>query len=303
MELGINAFSNKWFGALVKQDFLHHGEKQDKNIKALSFQYQGLSHEIANKEYHWGEHLHEDLEIIFIEKGFYACELNGHSLELNSGDVLIIGPGDIHSDFCRPPLEYYALWFDIIQMTEGSKIHLLRDNIPPEQQLHSLSNSFIIRELKRLYKEEQLENRFSLPLQQAMAEEIIWRLLSDIPENRLNPLLVKHSRESELLVRLTRLFEKNLDKTMTVSEMANGLNMSESSLAHSCTELLGISPARALIQYRIEKAEQMLLYSKLSVKEISSELGFNDSSHFINAFQRERGCTPGLFRRKTPSAS
>jgi AraC-like DNA-binding protein len=95
---------------------------------------------------------------------------------------------------------------------------------------------------------------------------------------------------------LTSLFENNLRAAMTVRDIAKALNMSESSLAHICTELLGVSPAKALNRYRIEKAAQWLSSSDMTVKEIAIQLGFHDASHFIHAFRHQRGKSPGAFR-------
>jgi AraC-like DNA-binding protein len=298
MEVGIDAVNPKWYGALIKECFLHPPSQQGRYDQALAIQYQGVAFERASKAYHWSEHLHERLEILFINKGVYTCELNGHKMELKAGDVLIVDPGDRHADYCRPPLEYYAIWFDIQQVTDGRQIHLLREDLDPTQQKHSLGNNVISNTLNTLFREEQQDRPFSLPLQQALAEEIIWRLLNDLPEDILNPVLVKRTRESELLVRLTRLFEKHLRSTLKVRNIAEALNMSESTLAHACTDLLGVSPAKAFASYRMEKAVHLLRYSTLSVKEISVELGFHDESHFIHSFRRARGTTPGGLRDK-----
>lgn len=296
MEVGINAMNQRWYGSLVKRSFLHPPDKQDRFSEALAIQYLGVSFERANKVYHWSNHLHESIELLFVKEGSYAGALNGHEMELTSGEVLIIGPGDRHSDVCRPPLEYYALWYDIRQVTDGMQIHPLRSNLVPVRHVHALGDDLLLNRLDALLREEQLDNRFSLPLQQALAEEIFWRLLADLPEDILNPLLVKRTRESELLVQLTRLFESNLGTPMTVQDIAGALNMSVSALAHACTELLGVSPAKAWVRYRMAHAAQMLRGSNLTVKEIAAQLGFHDASHFIHTFRRERGSTPGAFR-------
>jgi AraC-like DNA-binding protein len=300
MPIGINAASQRWTGALVKRDFLHSAEQRNSFAKALSIQYQELSFEHATKAYYWSEHLHDNTEIIFVRKGLYSGALNGHALELKSGQSLIVGPGDLHSDVCRPPLKYYAVRFDIRQVTDGKPIHLLRDKLPPDRYVHTLGNSAILKTLDALVHDEQQTGRFSFPLQQTLAQELLWRLLADLPEDILNPLFVKRTQQSELLVRLTRFFEEHISTHPRVIDMAEGLNMSESTLAHTCTDLLGVSPSKAFARYRMAKASHLLRHSNLSVKEIAAELGFHDESHFIHSFRKEHGTSPGLFRNAGP---
>jgi AraC-like DNA-binding protein len=296
MQEGINAASQRWTGSLIKQDFLHTSEHQDSLHQAISSHYLELSFEHATKDYYWDEHLHDNTEIIFVRKGLYSTALNDHELELPPGHVLIVGPGNRHADFCRPPLEYHAVRFDIHQVADGYPIHILRNHLAPERHVHAIGDKIILKTLDALVREEQRSSPFAYPLQQALAQELLWRVLNDLPETILNPLLAKRTRESELLVRLTHLFEKHASKPLKVKDLAEALHMSESTLAHTCTGLLGVSPAKAFTRYRLEKAARMLRSSNLSVKEIATKLGFHDESHFIHSFQKEHHTTPGAFR-------
>ena len=47
----------------------------------------------------------------------------------------------------------------------------------------------------------------------------------------------------------------------------------------------------------MEWAAQLLLYSGESIKEISSQLGFHDTSHFIHTFKCQFNQTPGEHRK------
>ena len=53
-----------------------------------------------------------------------------------------------------------------------------------------------------------------------------------------------------------------------------------------------------LMEQRIEAAKDLLRYSELSQAEIGATLAFSSQSHFIHAFKRAVGVTPGQFRRR-----
>ncbi len=303
MTIGIDAAKSRWRGNLVKKDFLHQAGSKDDPSATLAINYRGISFERASKAYHWSEHLHEGLEILFVKKGSYSGQLNGRAVKLGRGEALIIQQGDRHADICRPPLEYFALWFEIQQAADGKQVNLLRDGVSLDKRINSFSHGTILKRLEALFTEEQRDSRFSLSIRQVMAEEIVWRVLDGLPADTLNPRLVKQTQESELLFRITRLFEQDLSSPMTVREMAEALGMSESALAHACKDILGISPAKAFLHYRMNKAVNMLRSTNLSGKEIAAALGFHDESHFIHCFRREYGVTPGSFRKSESSQS
>jgi AraC family transcriptional regulator len=58
----------------------------------------------------------------------------------------------------------------------------------------------------------------------------------------------------------------------------------------------GVSPHEFYNRLVTRKAEQLLLGTDCSVKEISFELGFKNESHFCRVFRQYSGTTPGKFR-------
>jgi AraC family transcriptional regulator, transcriptional activator of pobA len=85
-------------------------------------------------------------------------------------------------------------------------------------------------------------------------------------------------------------------RELTVETFAAQLGVTRYSLNAACQSICG-SPARELIQSAIlEQATRLLLYSTLSVKEISFALGYSHASHFTRFFKQRRGYSPEAFR-------
>ena len=61
---------------------------------------------------------------------------------------------------------------------------------------------------------------------------------------------------------------------------------------------LGISPGRYLTTIRINAVRKLLETTDKLVSEIAAETGFWDQSHLTKLFKRERGTTPGAYRRR-----
>jgi AraC family transcriptional activator of pobA len=90
---------------------------------------------------------------------------------------------------------------------------------------------------------------------------------------------------------------KKRPRELTVETFAAQLCVTRYSLNAACQAICGC-PARELIHSAIlEQATRLLLYSTLSIKEISFVLGYSHASHFTRFFKQRRGYSPDAFRQ------
>ena len=64
------------------------------------------------------------------------------------------------------------------------------------------------------------------------------------------------------------------------------------------TVTFGISPGRYLTTIRLNAVRKLLETTDKLVSDIAAETGFFDQSHLTKIFKRERGITPGEYRRR-----
>lgn len=82
-----------------------------------------------------------------------------------------------------------------------------------------------------------------------------------------------------------------------VAYYSNILNTSPQNLNASCRKEADLSASQILIEHLISEAKRLLLYTELTVLEISYRLQFKDNSHFTKYFTRHAGNTPTQFRK------
>jgi AraC-like DNA-binding protein len=75
-------------------------------------------------------------------------------------------------------------------------------------------------------------------------------------------------------------------------ELAGAAGMSARLLTILSHRLFGEAPARFLLLLKLRRAEEMLRYRGLSVKEVSDALGFSNPFHFSRVFKRVVGVPP-----------
>ena len=91
---------------------------------------------------------------------------------------------------------------------------------------------------------------------------------------------------------------ENLDQDLKLAEIAAVVNMSQFYFARMFKQLMGISPHQYVVGRRMERAQQLLTKSQLSVAEIASRVGFSNQSHFTAQFRKATGTTPKSYRAR-----
>ncbi len=99
------------------------------------------------------------------------------------------------------------------------------------------------------------------------------------------------------LMTIDQYLDRRLHKKITVPDLAKYMNTSTSHFFTLFRKEIGISPHQYLIKKRMEKANHLLKTTRMSIVEISQEVGFSSQSALNNTFKAQFGYTPGSVRR------
>jgi AraC-like DNA-binding protein len=90
----------------------------------------------------------------------------------------------------------------------------------------------------------------------------------------------------------------HISDKLTLNLLSEKFGYSPSRLAQKFKIEVGCSVPQYIKEKRIERARQMLYATQKSVQEIGDELGFCNTSYFVETFRGVVGMTPGEFRGK-----
>lgn len=91
--------------------------------------------------------------------------------------------------------------------------------------------------------------------------------------------------------------KKHHAEPITLDDVCEHFAYSRSFVSHAFKRSTGKSFREYLTDFRLEDAKALLLYSDLSITEISYSVGFCDSSYFSNVFKSKVGISPLEFRK------
>jgi AraC-like DNA-binding protein len=90
---------------------------------------------------------------------------------------------------------------------------------------------------------------------------------------------------------------------LRLSTVARGLGLSGSRCAHLLKERTGFTFRQHVHRLRVEHATRLLAQGGLSIKEISSAVGYGSASSLDRHFKEALGLTPGLWRQHHDQAA
>ena len=98
------------------------------------------------------------------------------------------------------------------------------------------------------------------------------------------------------LRRVREYVESHLSERIDLAALAAIAGLSVFHFAREFKQSAGVTPHYYLVQKRVERAQDMLARTDLSLSEIALAAGFSDQSHLARHFHQMLGSTPGEFR-------
>ena len=88
---------------------------------------------------------------------------------------------------------------------------------------------------------------------------------------------------------------KDIKNPPSLIELSKTINLSLKNLKKGFKEIYGKPVFKYLFDFKMERAKQLLSNGNLNVNEVSYDLGYSSSSHFIAAFKKKYGITPRTY--------
>ena len=92
--------------------------------------------------------------------------------------------------------------------------------------------------------------------------------------------------------------DEHFAEKLSTDTLARISKMSASTFRRMFAKVMETTPGAYVNTIRINHARKLLSGNDKTIEAISVECGFYDQSHFEKAFKRERGMTPGEYRRR-----
>lgn len=259
---------------------------------------------------HFPKHTHNYVELVYMCSGQTRHIVNGTEVTLNEGELLFMsqnaeqeiypaGKEDLAVNFIILP-EFFHQLLDMI----GTESSLIRDFLVECLRNDRQDISFLHFQVVDV-----------LPIQNLM-ENLIWMLLTRQPNRRrlysttmglvflhlMNSTekmdIGKDHYEQNIALQVFRFIDENYCKG-ELSDLAkeNGYDLYQ--LSRLIKNVTGRTYTQLLQEKRLKQAAFLLENTRLSITDVSLDVGYSNFSYFYKIFREKYGMSPKQFRRKT----
>ena len=247
----------------------------------------------SDANYHFSPHFHASYCIWLNTSSAETYTYKGNTGILQTGDIGIIAPGEVHSNRTfesesRQLLTFY-LNADLLQKVASEIEGTTDSTMEFRTDFHSDKEAY--RKLAMLW---QTLIRSQSSLEQKSALYSVIALLI----NRYASVTQRHisiGREQKRTAKVIEQFHDRLDEDIKLDELAELVDCTPYYLIRFFKKAIGLTPHAYLLHLRLEKAKDLLRQGE-SIVDVAFATGFSDQSHLTRHFKVKFGMPPGAYR-------
>lgn len=232
-----------------------------------------------------------DFLIHYVIEGKGTFVLDKKTYSISSNQLFFIPPGHIMQYYPnkKSPWKYFWIAFNGIKASHVCKQAKLTVENPVYTFSDMTKNKKLFQELLNLEG-----NSFSFDF---YALSIVYRLLGLLIDERYEQLQSISSIKESYILQTIDYIEKNYTNPfLRVEEIANAIHISHVYLCKIFQSAMGTTIIKFLINYRLQKASDLLVNEPAPIKIIAEKVGFHDQTHFSKAFKEKFGIAPSFFK-------
>ena len=248
---------------------------------------------ITNCDYRWDGLRRGDKEFCFWQytlKGHGTLRVKNKIYSVNPGNAMLLTVPDDYT-YCFPSDS--ASWEFIFITMSGRETMRLFEQLRKQTGFISEfgKNSLPVKKAFSIVEKRKNGEINSQYIASALSYDFLMSLIDYVrPAGQGGNLI------PEFISRVNEFCLKNIDKSISVNDMAKCAGYSRYHFSRLFKEYTGRSPQFFMNELRIRMAVRILQTEQLSVKEIAQRCGFEDVSYFCKIFRKFQKVSPTEFR-------
>lgn len=263
-----------------------------------------------------------DYELLLIEEGAVTVIIEGETYNAAAGDLFLIKPGVAHTitlekggRFLQPHIHFDLLEneqskttpinFKPLQGLSSSEKGLFRDTslFAGIQSLPYYMRPVDLSRLKHLIYEIAYAFESRQPFSNLEMKGLMIQLLSYLQRAKHYQTHDIQDTDMQLAARIKQYLDDHSESPLSLDMLQNHFLISRFLIIDIFKKAYRMTPIHYHNMVRIEKAKELLIYTTMTITEISEHLGYINIHSFSRAFKRESGMTPSSLPRPSRHSS
>lgn len=240
-------------------------------------------------------------DVLLVVDGELHIGENGTEWTLGIGDALVLLPEGEHYSFkpCEQETTFYWVHFEHGNWHQSPLIEESEAVLPlsPFDKPKSIRVPKKSTVLSPQLAFDLMQQLLELPVGDSFWEkqQLLFRFLA-ILENGISDMA--KTPASRLAEKVAVFIQQHYQEEITNETLSSALHFHPSYIVRCMKMKYGVTPVHYLLQFRIERAKQLLVSTEWSIDRIAAEVGFQYAPYFSTCFKRSVGISPLQFRKK-----
>jgi AraC family carnitine catabolism transcriptional activator len=131
-----------------------------------------------------------------------------------------------------------------------------------------------------------------------VADQLVHSRFAEQPGEARVPASERYGTRDPRVLSCISMMEEHIEEPCGMNELANRAGLSVRQLERLFAATLKVRPMGFYLSLRLERAERLLNYSTLSVREVAVATGFSSLSQFSRSFKVKYGRPPSTWRKR-----
>lgn len=262
-----------------------------------------IPYDFSHVPVHW----HDEMELIYVKKGKGLISVDFTQYPVSAGTIALIIPGQLHSieQFDQESMEYENIIFHpnilISKKTDSCNTDFIQPLLSGKISVPLLyePSSPYYREIANCIDANDEISKTNPEGYQLFIKSQLFMLFFTLVNRCVQKDIVKKDYKSlEKMKLILKYIENNYMNKITIEEIANEVNLSQSHFMKYFKNTMGSSFIDYLNEYRLTMASRLLVSSDSSILDIAAEVGFDNLSYFNRIFKKRFSQTPSAYRKR-----
>lgn len=256
-------------------------------------------------------HCHKEIEILLVLRGTARYRIYHSDYRLTAGDLIISDVEDLHQihdsseDVLLLSIHIDTRRFEHLYPNIRYMFFVCEECMDgPSGNKQLLQSKLVLlkHHIAKLAFDYMRENKDTPVLTEGI-NELVSILVHHFQGFFMEDFQYKASPENmssddlQRLCRITRYIKQNYKEKISLDDVSEMEHLSSYYVSHLIKENLGFNFQSFLNTIRLEYAEKLLVFSNMTLMQISQDCGFSSPNYFNKCFSALHGTTPSQYRK------
>lgn len=239
-------------------------------------------------------HLHNEIEILYIESGNAKVKINKNEFSVKKGDIVFVNPLEVHSVSVENEETYNhkCICFDSVLITDEKMRTDINNGFL--KMPYILENDNAVKEVFFKFFSAVKDNNASLYFECSAYVSLIFAYFV---KKHFLVRTVTSQTSNKFCEKVCEYLKKHYHEDVSSKDIAKDIGYTQSYFCRMFKKSFNVNFSEYLNMFRISESKKILENKNAKTADVAYECGFTSPVYFARCFKKYIGMTPSAYKK------